>query len=87
MFNRRPSLARLALSALIGAVGMLGQTEHEIRHSDRPRGWRNPFRSITSANQFSPHQGAREMARRRGGRDWQSFKTMNRMQRGLPALG
>lgn len=80
----RPSLARLALAALIGALGSLGQSEHDIRNSVRPRGWRNPLRGIFASNKFTPHQGPREMARRRGGRDWLTFKMADRETRGLP---
>lgn len=35
-------------------------------------------------NRFKPHQGAREMARRRGGQDWNEAKAADRIRRGLP---
>lgn len=33
-----------------------------------------------------PHQGAHEMARRRGGKDWLDARNVSRARRGLPAL-
>lgn len=85
----RPSLARLALSALIGAVGALVQPGDErfITSDDRrPRGWRNPCKSIVSANRFRPHQGTRESARRRGGAAWIGYRNACRARRGLHAI-
>lgn len=83
-------LSKIALSTLVAAVGTL-MSDRDFRLARRegrldpaPRRWRNPFRSVLSSNKHRPHQGAREMARRRGGMDWDRFKAADRIRRGLP---
>ena len=81
----RPSLANRALSLLIAAAGSLGLSQHQVQNSRAPRGWRNPFKAVTSSG-GTPHQGARECARRRGGADWDAYRDAVRHERGLPFL-
>lgn len=84
---------RLSLLASIGAL-------FSAAYSALPNSWeaprwlqnlrgqmpRNPFKRRWSSNRFTPHQGAREMARRRGGRDWQMHRDGERAARGLPPM-
>jgi hypothetical protein len=83
---QRRSLSRIAIAALSAAVGALTYTPNFISDGKAPRGWRNPLKILFSANRFTPHQGARECARRRGGADWLAIRNADRASRGLAPL-
>lgn len=71
--NRKMSL--MALAALLGFADPLSQaTGFGMRRPPKRRHWN------------TPHQGAREMARRRGGADWVAARNESRELRGLPPL-
>lgn len=76
------ALGRMTSAAQHAAEQLAGVAE-VLR---RPRGWRNPFIGIVGTNRFTPHQGAHEMARRRGGQDWLDARNLSRARRGLPVL-
>lgn len=82
------SLATIAISLLGAAVGFTGvSAEDPYERRSRPQGWRNPFRSILSANRYSrTRHGERECARRRGDRAWASYRACDRSLRGMPPI-
>ena len=72
-------MKKLSIATLIAlGFGLAGNLPRELGLSPprppKPRRW------------SKPHQGAREMARRRGGADWLRFRNAERANRGLPAL-
>lgn len=87
MLTMRNRLAMLLVSSL-GAL--MSDKDWKVFGYDkahsRGKARRNPFRAAFSFNKHTPHQGAHEMARRRGGKDWLDARNVSRARRGLPAL-
>lgn len=87
MLTMRNRLAMMLVSTL-GAL--MSDKDHKAfgydRAHSRGKARRNPFRAAFSFNKHTPHQGAREMARRRGGADWLAARNDSRELRGLPPL-
>ena len=82
--HTRRSLAA-ALGLLAAGVAVEAPPVLTVRgYSHLPQHKRQAFKKIRWGNSV-PHQGYRECARRRGGKDWADQLAADRVARGLPA--
>ena len=74
-----------ALGLLAAGVAVEAPPVLEVRgYSHLPQHKRQANKKIRWGNSV-PHQGKRECARRRGGKDWADWLAADRVARGLPA--